>query len=59
MISPGEFQDFKAGVQQEITILRRDFNYKVNQISPSNVSVFVVWCWVGMIKTKMRCKLKY
>ena len=40
MISFREFQDFKAEVQQEIAKLRRDFNYKVNQISPSKVSVF-------------------
>ena len=40
MISSREFQDFKAEVQQEIAKLRRDFNYKVNQTSPSKVSVF-------------------
>ena len=40
MISSREFQDFEAEVQQEIAKLRRDFNYKVNQTSPSKVSVF-------------------
>ena len=39
MISSREFQDFEAEVQQEIAKLRRDFNYKVNQTSPSKASV--------------------
>ena len=40
MISSRESQDFKAEFQQEIAKLRRDFNYKVNQTSPSKVLVF-------------------
>ena len=40
MISSREFQDFKAEVQQEIAKLRRNFNHKVNQTSPSKISVF-------------------
>ena len=40
MISSREFRDFEAEVQQEITKLRRDFNYIVNQTSPSKVSAF-------------------
>ena len=40
MISSREFQDFKAEFQQEIAKLRRGFNYKVNQTSPSKVLVF-------------------
>ena len=40
MISSREFQDFKAEVQQEIAKLRKDFNYKVNQTSPSKFFVF-------------------
>lgn len=40
MISSREFQDFKAEFQQEITKLRRGFNYKVNQTSLSKVLVF-------------------
>ena len=40
MISSREFQDFKAKFQQEIAKLRRGFNYKVNQTSPSKVLVF-------------------
>ena len=40
MILSRKFQDFEAEVQQEIAKLRRDFNYTVNQTSPSKVSVF-------------------
>ena len=40
MILSRKFQYFRGEVQQEIAKLRKNFNYKVSQTSPSKVSVF-------------------